>query len=338
MKRLIVILIPLFFVALLAGCSLIDDDLSVCDKELVIDYDLQLHTALSVQLQAELAAQTEAPVRRALEQWLAPVFTDKAQDIDLRFYSEEKDDMRYRISEVINDNRTSYSIRLPQENYMHLAVANIDDNREVHMQDGDHSTTMQLRLSDKQEVSSLNTGVFTARLPMEVNDSTLHFDVHLYMITAAVAVVIDTTDCDSLVSLSGTMEGSASGFSVRDSSFLFTSAPTMLLENVPIEPSSAATLRRAAAEETAQYACMATVGLATQDDASWQVQINATLIGNRHTTTTITVEQPLQAGTLRVLKMKMGNNGGLNPEEGQKEVGVTVALDWKQGGGFDVDI
>lgn len=333
-RRIIILIFPLLF----AACSLIDDDLSVCDKELVIDYDLQLHTALSVQLQAELAAQTEAPVRRALEQWLAPVFTDKAQDIDLRFYSEGKDDMRYRISEVINDNRTSYSIRLPQENYMHLAVANIDDNREVHMQDGDHSTTMQLRLSDKQEVSSLNTGVFTARLPMEVNDSTLHFDVHLYMITAAVAVVIDTTDCDSLVSLSGTMEGSASGFSVRDSTFLFTSAPTMLLENVPIESKVATAIRRVADEDLQPYACLATVGMATRDDAAWSVNVTATLLDNRYVTSTITVNQPLQAGTLRVLKMKMGNSGELNPEEGQQEIGVTVEVDWKTGGDQDVDV
>ncbi len=193
---------------LFAACNLIDDDLSVCGEELTIDYDLQLHTELSVQLQTELAAEPEAPVRRALEQWLEPVFTDQAKDIDIRFYSVGQDDIERQIKEVINDNRKSYNIKLPIENYMNLAVANIDDNRQVSMTGGAHSATMELRLPDKKEVGSLNTGVFTARLPMEVNEQTKHFDVHLYMVTAAVALVIDTTGCDSVTDISATMSGS----------------------------------------------------------------------------------------------------------------------------------
>ena len=332
MKRLIVTLIPLFFVA----CCLIDDDLSVCGEELVIDYDLQLHTELCVQLQTELASETEAPVRRALEKWLAPVFTDRAKDIDLRFYSEVHDDISHQIKEDINDNRTSYTIKLPKENYMHLAVANIDDNREVSMKDGGHSATMQLNLPDKQEVNSLNTGVFTARLPMEVNDSVRRFDVHLYMVTAAVALVIDTTGCDSIQSISGTMIGSACGFSVCDSTFFYNVSPRLLFDNVPIDVASAP-VRRAMAEEASHYACLSTVGLATKDDSRWTVDVTTTLTGDRHTTTTLTINEPLKAGTLRIVRLKMDGKGGMDPEK-DNEVGATVTLDWKEGGGHEVEI
>lgn len=334
MKRLIVTLIPLFF----AACCLIDDDLSVCGEELVINYALQLHIELDVQLQTELVTETEKPVRRALEKWLEPIFTDRAKDIDLRFYSAGLDDIRYQIEEVINDNRTSYKLKLPQENYMHLALANIEDNREMNVLDGAHSETMQLRLSDKQEVNSLNTGVFTARLPMDVNDTVRRFDVHLYMVTAAVALVIDTTGCDSVQSISGTMEGSACGFSVRDSVFLYTASPRILLENVPVETDGAAPLRRVAGQEASPYLCMGAVGLATKDDAPWSLTVTTTLLGDRHTTTTLTVDEPLKAGTLRIIRLNMGKQGGLDPEEGEDEVGASVALDWEEGGEHEVEM
>lgn len=324
---------------LFAACNLIDDDLSVCGEELTIDYDLQLHTELSVQLQTELAAETEAPVRRALEQWLEPVFTDQAKDIDIRFYSVGQDDIERQIKEVINDNRKSYNIKLPIENYMNLAVANIDDNRQVSMTGGAHSATMELRLPDKKEVGSLNTGVFTARLPMEVNEQTKHFDVHLYMVTAAVALVIDTTGCDSVTDISATMSGSACSFSVCDSLFSYAEERTMLLEDVPLPGiSGSAPVRRAAtAEQAPHFACLATVGYATQDDMPWSVTVTADLADNRRTTTTLTVGEPLKAGTLRIIKLPMNKQGGLEPDEDQ-EVGASVTLDWRDGGEHEVEM
>lgn len=324
---------------LFAACCLIDDDLSVCGEELTIDYDLQLHTRLSVQLQTELAAETEAPVRRALEQWLEPVFTDHARDIDIRFYSDGQDDLVRQIKEVINDNRKSYNIKLPLENYMNLAVANIEDNRRVSMKGGARSATMELRLPDTKEVGSLNTGVFTARLPMEVNQQTRHFDVHLYMITAAVALVIDTTGCDSLESISATMSGSACSFSVCDSVFSYADERTMLFDEVPVpDNSGSAGVRRAAvAEQDSYFACLATVGYATQDDMPWSVTVTADLTDNRRTTTTLTVGEPLKAGTLRIIKLPMNKQGGLEPDEDQ-EVGASVTLDWRDGGEHEVEM
>ena len=332
MKRLAVILLPL----LLAACNVIDDDLSVCGEELVIDYQVQLHTELSVQLQTELTAETETPVREALEKWLAPIFTDKAKDVDLRFYSGQTDNMRHQIQERINDNRTSYTIRLPKEDYMHLAVANIEDNRQVHLSGGEHSATMYIGMPASKEAGSLNTGVFTARLPMQVNDTTKRFEVHLYMITAAVALVIDTTGCGIVESVEGCMLGSACGFSVCDSVFAYTSQPEILFENVPMGAGSNLPARQAA-QAASSHLCLATVGLATKDDSEWEVVCTANLSDNKHTTTTLTVSEPLEAGTLRIIKAKMNPDGGLTPAN-PKDIGATVVLDWKQGGEHEVDL
>lgn len=321
----------------MSACSLIDDDLSVCGEEMTIDYQVQLQTELSLQLRTDLVLETDTNVRMALERWLDPIFTDKAKDIDLRFYNDETDVIRHQIQDVINDNRTSYTIRLPKENYMHLAVANIADNHQAHISAGERSATMAVVLSDQTELSPLTTGVYTARLPMVVTDSTRRFDVHLYMVTAAVAVVIHTEACPDWQSLSGYMSGSASGFSIRDSVFYYTRSPKILMERVPIEQN--APMHKSPQSAPNDALCYATVSLPTQDDKPWSITATATLTDNRHTTTTLTIEKPLAAGDLRVFTFYMDADGKLNPDpESSQEVGATVEVDWGEGTEIEIEI
>ena len=310
---------------------------------MVIDYQVRLSTELSVQLETELMTETEAPVRKALERWLEPIFTDKAQDIDLRFFAGETDVIRHQIQEVINDNRTSYTIKLPKENYMHLAVANIADNRQVQLSAGEHSATMALCLQETQELTPLTTGVFTARLPMTVTDTTKHFDVKMYMVTSAVALVIDTALCGDLRYIDAYMSGSACTFSIRDSLFSYDRACRLLMERVPTEggvkTQESGIRKQLADEEVCPLACMATVSMPTRDEQTWSLTVTATLSNNRHTTTTLTIEEPLKAGTLRIIKCEMNENGELDPDpKHNSEVGASVTLDWKPGTSQDIDL
>lgn len=335
MKRLWVIVLPLFF----AACVLIDDDLSVCGEELVVNYQMQLHTELSMQLQTELMMEAEIPVRNALEKWLEPIFTETAKDVDLRFFSSETDELRHHIHEIINDKRTSYTIQLPKENYMHLGVANIEDNNQVHMTDVDHAESLKLSLVDGKNVPSLSTGVFTARLPMEIGDTSANFEVHLYMANSAVALVADTTICDSLLSMSGTVIGSAISFAVRDSIYTYDDSRAIVLDDLPIKHQGGdhGQKMRSAEEVNDTYACMVVSTFPTEDDKPWNVVVKTTMVGNRHTTTTLKLEEPLKAGTLRIIRVHVDEEGALQPDAGQ-EVGASVELDWKQGGEHEVDL
>jgi hypothetical protein len=335
LKRLWVIIFPLFF----AACSLIDDDLTACGEDLSIDYQLQLHTELSLQLQTELMLETEEPVRNALEKWLAPIFTDKAKDIDLSFFSAETDELQHYIHEIINDNRTSYTFQLPKENYVHLGIANLEDNAQIQLANGAHAETMELVLNNKSESASFSTGVFTAREHMEIGDTSQNFDVRLYMATCAIAVVVDTTRCDSLVSMSGFMSGSAESFSVRDSVYTYSGKNRLLLEEVPIdEKPRKSPGKTPQIEHPSQYTCLGVSSFPTADDQSWSITVTSTLTGNRRTKTTLTVAEPVQAGTLRLVRVHVRGDGGLEPDNNDQEVGVTVELDWKQGGEHEIEI
>lgn len=334
MKRLFAILIPLFVTA----CSLIYDDLSVCGDEHVLHYQLQLRTELTTQLQTELAAETDSLVREALKDWLSPVFTDKAKDIDLHFFSQETDLLSRRIQDVINSNTTSYTINLPKMNYMHLALANMADNDQMYVADDVYSTTMRLGLPDKPVLHSLNTGVFSARLPMAVEDTSQQFNVYLYMVNAAVALVIDTTECDSLASIDGMMNDAACGFAVRDSVFSYASPCSFKLVNVPVKGALRAPQAQPALREEITMdhpLCMATVGMPTPDDAPWTITVTSHMMNNKEANNTITLTDPLRAGTLRVFQLKMTPDGKLEEKTGS-EVGIAITVEWKDGGSHEV--
>jgi len=312
--------------------------MSVCGEEVVLDYELQLHTELSLQLQTELAMETEEPVRNALSKWLEPIFTETAKDVDLRFFSADTDELRRLIQEEINDKQTSYTFQLPKENYMHLGVANISDNRQIQLSDATHAATMRLAALEREELPSFNTGVFTARKHMEIGDTSQQFDVRLYMATCAVAIVIDTTACDSLVSLHGLMLGSARSFSIRDSLYAYDPKHKLIFDDVPVtSPQFAPANRSKNAQLPRLFSCMATSGFPTQDGESWTVVVTATLTGDRHTRTTLTIDEPVEAGALRILRAHVDGKGGIEPDEGQ-EVGVSVELDWKEGGNHDIEV
>lgn len=77
-----------------SGCSVIDEDLSDCGeelKELRLDYDLHLVTNLNIELQKEFDSQVDAGILKALRNYLSPIFTDYAHDLDLSFYDHQGD-------------------------------------------------------------------------------------------------------------------------------------------------------------------------------------------------------------------------------------------------------
>ena len=51
---------------------------------------------------------------------------------------------------------------------------------------------------------------------------------------------------------------------------------------------------------------------------------------------TLYMKNPLKAGEMQVIKVKLNDEGGVVTEN--PEVGVSVELDWKPGGDFDIEI
>ena len=316
---------------LMAGCSVIDDDLSDCnqEEELQLDYELRLVTNMTTELQTQLTTITEIGVANALQTHLEDIFSDFAHDIDLSFYDTEGDKgVLYHKSDVIDANQTTYTLTLPMNKYMHLAVANLVNNAIVDLEDEQHSYSSKLHQQEGSALDSHTTGLFTARQPMEVLSGVSQvFNVHLYMANSAVALVLDTKGHE-YTDLKVYATGFATQFNISDSVYVYPEASPLIRANK--------------VDTGNDLLCYCSVNFPSRDEAPagtdtiWQLKVYLTNLDGSITETTLDVKEPLKAGDLRIIKGELDDEGAVRPYG--STVGASVQLDWNSGGSYDPEL
>ena len=321
---------------LITGCSLIDDDLSVCGTDYLISYEVKLVTDIQMTIEERLTLEVEQSMADTLKRWLAPIFSDQAHDLDMNFFScDGLDELRYHSFEVVDANQKTYTLYIPMEDYMHLAVVNTSENDQISIRGGQHSSTMALEQTDRDTLNSHATAIYTARLPMHITDkdSSQSFDVRLFMISSAVALVVDTmafTPSDMRVLLSGT----ASGFEIRDSVFTFAHPSLIRTEKLGDRCFAVVCLPSA---DTVSVAGSPAAKMRSAENALWQLRAYVTMPDGRVTETLLNVDTPLEAGKLEIIRVNIHDDGSLQPIQNM-HIGATVTLDWKEGGSHDIDV
>ena len=325
----------LWVAALSAGCSLVDEDMRDCETDYTLDYELQLVTNMTTELQTELSMAADVTVAQALRSHFAGVFTDRANDVDLSFYDVAGDSTRlHHEAHVMNASETSYTLYIPVRKYMHLALANLADNGQVTLRDDGTCHGAQLR-QEGDTLDSQKTGLFTARLPMEIQEGiNQSFDVHLYMANSALALVLDTLG-SKVRNVQMYAKGFATDFNLCDSTYRFRYTPVIRSEKVDLaEPGSV---------------CLATVTFPSRnpDDTKvvidtddpfttttagaslYQVMVYVSLPDGTVTESIVGVTRPLCAGQLKVIKARARDDGRLECED--PTVGISCTLEWTPG-------
>ena len=336
------------FMVIPAGCSMIDEDQSDCAETTKIDYDLTLitniTTEIETQLETELSTELEMELAAQLRNYLSGVFTDFAHDVDLSFYDTQGDSLRLQHDEHIMDaNQASYALNLPMRQYMHLATANILDNKLVTLEDDERCHRSKLEQVNRDTIESHSTGVFTARQPMEVLEGIdQNFKVHLYMANCAAALVIDPKEHD-ISSLKVFTTGFATKFNICDSTYTFASkSPIVRTAKVTTDnsselcfvsvnfPSREPKATRSIIETTEPF--IAKDG----DETLWQFKAYITNADGTITETILSLRQPLRAGQLKIIKGYVTDNGSVQTSD--QTVGVSVTLDWNEGMHQDIPL
>jgi len=324
------------------GCTLIDDDLSVCGTDYIINYEMRLVTDMQMTINEELSLDIEQKMADTLRHWLAPTTSGHAHDLDVSFYSlDGTDELKHHWNEVIDATQKSYTLYIPREDYMHLAVVNIAENDNVSLSGAQHSATMRLNQKEMDTLPSHPTAIFTAREKMEMlsmNDSILQFDVHLYMVSSAVALVVDSIEVP-VTSMKVLLSGTATGFEVKDSVFTYAHPSLIRMERLT-DQCYAAVAWPSRDEQTAAAPCLAGAPRKTaQEDepAYWELRAYVNLPDGTTTETVLSVHKPLLAGTLEIICVNMKGDGSLQPI-GKPEVGASVQLDWKDGSTHEIEI
>ena len=336
MKRLACIL-SIF--VLFIGCSIIDDDLSACGEKYTINYEMRIVTDMEMTINEELSLEIEESMAIALKDWLGPILSGRAHDLNVNFYSlDARDILRHHWDDVIDATQKSYTLNIPREDYLHLAVVNIAENSNVSLLGEQHSATMHLEQRMGDTLLTQPTAVYTAReIMLMAQDTTRNrFDVHLYMLNNVVALVIDSLGV-ALPEMDVLLSGTATGFDVKDSTFTF--AHPSLLRASRLSDQCYAIVGMPS-RDSVNVAPMPAKAAAAAKDVLWEVRSYVTLPNGSITETVFSFHRPLEAGALEIIRVNMDENGALEPidEEYKKEVGVSVKLDWKKGSDYEIDM
>ena len=335
------ILLPFYlfaFLPLFTSCSMIDEDLSDCGVMVKINYELQLVTDLTAELRTQLDTETDTRMLVALRDHLKTIFSDFAHDMDLSFYDIVGDSIRLQHEKhIVDANQVTYTLLLPKRDYMHLALANLMDNRMVSIANDEHCHPSMLQQVAADTIDSHDTGLFTARLPMDLQkDNGLVFNVRLFMSNCAVCLIIDTKGHDdSQVKVYST--GFATDFNVCDSVYSYRSNPP-LVRTTRLDPGTGEV-----AFCSVNFPSPDPSVLQPDDESLWEFRVYApqqniasTRAGVHLTETILRVNEPVQAGHVKIIRCEMLDDGSVTT--GAPEVGVSVTLDWKPGNVYNPEI
>lgn len=331
-----------------SGCSMIDEDLSDCGKQAEMDYELQLVTNMSTELETVLNTESDFGISLALRNHLSNIFTDFAHDVDLSFYDTEGDSLRLQHEQhIMEANQASYTLNLPMRKYMHLAAANVmrDETVSLELDDFCHKAKLQQSIGDT--ISSHTTGFFTARQPMEVLEGVdQSFDVRLFMANCAVALVIDTKGYDTN-GMKVYSTGFATGFNICDSAYTYP-LNSPIVRTVPLSDGSGKLAFCSVNFPSRQPKNTRTIIETTDpfisqegEESLWEFRVyvphsTPTRAGTSLTETKLQVRKPLLGGELIIITGSVSDDGSIFTTTPQ--VGVSVTLDWKPGSEYHSDL
>ena len=334
--------------AVLAGCSVIDDNLDDCGEEAKMDYELQLVTNISTEVQTQLTATTDVALAATLKSYLSEIFTDYAKDVNLMFFGTGNDStLLHQDEHIMNNSEHSYTLYIPRQKYMHLAVANVNDDPLVQLEDYKDCHSTVLRQVAGDTIDSHNTGIFTARQLMEMKEGVDQtFNVKLYMANCSAMLVVDPQGHD-VSKMQVFPTGFATAFFVADSVYEFKS-PAPIIRTKRLEPDEsgnvgfvsvnfpsrepsitqqAAPTTRTIIESTEPFIAN------SNSEALWEFRVYIPQPDGTITETILGIRDPLRAGQLKIIKVRVGDNGQLESET--PNVGVSVTLDWNPGGVYN---
>ena len=332
----------------IAACSLVDEDLRDCPppsptKECELDYTLQLVTNMTTELTTQLSMETDIRLSSSLKTHLSSVFTDFAHDVDLSFYDVQGDSSRlHHEAHIMDASQSSYTLSIPVRDYMHLALANLEENPQLTLAGDDKCHRARIGQELKDTVDSHRSGIFTARLPMDMREGEdQQFDVHLYMANCASALVMDTVGvhCKDVRVF---VTGFANSFSLADSTYHFDHPSVVRTQQVEVKDDPTSPLCFSAVTFPSREEPQSKVVIETEEpfeseaanQALWQVQIYITTEDGSVTQSVLGIRTPLRPGQFKLIRCRVQEDGRVDPED--TTVAVVVHLNWSPGSQWDV--
>ncbi|MBQ9645388.1 MAG: FimB/Mfa2 family fimbrial subunit [Prevotella sp.] len=314
------------------SCDIIDDDLSDCGTDFVINYDVHMTSNKDAEMARELTTAEEQLLAPRLDAALADYFVARVHDLDLSFFAAtdgiEENHNRY----TIDAGHASYTFYLPQQDYRHLALGHTTAQPNVPLVGTGRQDALGWRQPQADSIESHAAGLFSARTVLSIDSARQKrtFQVDLYQQNSAVAVVIDPADV-SYRHIRSCLVGLASGFTLNDSTYTFAHSAPVRMERIADSGSQLICLYGKAFPSRDDLATRAVAN--SEDEALWMVDYYVALADGTTTATRWYIPERLLAGNLYILKGYLLPNGEVVPTK--VGIGMGVKLDWRPGGIFE---
>lgn len=320
-------LLPLAFV------SCIDEDLSDCGKDNALEYRLELSASLRLSLDEQLTTPAEQQLASALKTELADIMTDKAKVMDLSFFKYEDGAVAKHERMEPDANSLAITVYMDRGNYHNIALAATHSIDEVSISGASSYSGISLRQAVTDTLDAHSAAIYMGYCEMNVDNVSGSYFVPLYMINAVPVLVVNPAGSPAKA-IAAYTRGVSAGLMCADSTFVdnnrtvmrthMTEGGGLLAFHTVCFPSADAPVVRDSYDPNESAGSI------------WEMDLYTRLPDGKYVKNTLYMKNPLKAGEMQVVKVKLTDGGEVVSDN--PEVGVSVELDWKPGGDFDVEM
>lgn len=315
--------------------SCIDEDLSDCGTDYAVNYRLVLEQSLTMSIDEALNLDNEQALAEILKDELSGVTSNRARLVDLSFYHIPQGDLSEQRTIRTDASELSLSFYMQPAHYGHIALAATQETQDARIEGRGRMDELSVIQNGSDTIDSHTTGIYMGYCDLDIGTASATFHVPLYMQNAISIVVIDRGSSPATI-VNGFTRGTATGLACADSVWRFDYSRV---------------IRNRMAESGALTACYAvcfpsagddtagrTVGVRQDsgEDGLWFTDVYTRLPDGKYVKNVLSIKDRLKAGTVHVVKMKLSHDGQL--VSNTASVGVSVTLDWKPGGDYDIDM
>lgn len=317
----------------LQSCSLIDDDRSDCENSFSINYQLKVVSNINLQLSEQLQTSTGSQTLATLNSYLSPILQPTTSAVHLSFFPTDGSEPIHFDRET-QGLRTAFSLSIPADNYRHIAVIGQEDPS-IFIKDNTSAMTTHLTQFLNDTVDSHSHAALAGTLDMNVaNNANQDWEIDLYPADASVAVVMKKNP--KVTRIRVFLADLATSFTPNDSTWHWEHNSLVRTDAVDITGTDSVAYCGVAFPSRMEAPGTIDPDVAAAKGAVWRVVILSDLPNGTTTRSVLYMAKPLKAGDIRVIRIRVNDDGGVSTSD--SNVGASVTLDWKSGGEYNPDI
>ena len=330
MKRLFGGCAVLASVVLFTSC--IDEDLSDCGLDYAIDYKMQLSLSLQDVLDKEFVTADEKVLAGMLREDLGSVLSDRAQKLDISFYEVDNEKLSKHSVMMPNANQLSVTFYMDRGDYHNIALASTSTDGDLNISGSSLYQSISLRQPETDTVDVHSSALYMGYEKLTVENQSGRFFVPLYMQNSVPVLVVNKNNSPART-VGAYVCHTASGLMCADSVFIYQNTP--VVRTVYNEAGNLVSYH-SVCFPSADEAGVRSGDTSDSEGSLWEMELYTQLPDGKYVKNILYMKEPLQAGMMKVIKVKLTDEGEVVSDN--PEVGVSVELDWKPGGDFDIEM